>query len=337
MRRLIIGDIHGCYAELQDLLDKAALAAEDEIIALGDIVDRGPDSPRVLEFFRTHPHARSLMGNHERKHVRSFAGEIPPARSQQITRHQLGYAYPAAVAFVETFPTSFDLPEATLVHGFWEPGRSLAEQRPTVIVGTLSGERHLREHYPRPWYELYDGAKPLVVGHYDYLQNGQPLIYRDKVFALDTGCCHGRALTGLLLPEFRIVSVPSRADYWQALRQQYRRLQFTVEPPRVWDHESETLLVQLYAAVVDEHERVMAHLRRDPAFDGLPPRLQGKAYAAYIGDTPLRRYLHWARQGKLSLDSLRREFRQPGRLRAFLRRAGASEGNLKKPENSSPT
>jgi len=92
------------------------------------IVDRGPDSPRGLEFFRTHPRARSLMGHHECKHLRSFAGEIPPARSQQITRHQLGYAYPAAVAFVETFPTSFDLPEATLVHGFWPPGRALADQ-----------------------------------------------------------------------------------------------------------------------------------------------------------------------------------------------------------------
>jgi serine/threonine protein phosphatase 1 len=326
MKRLIIGDIHGCYAELQDLLDKAALSADDEIIALGDIVDRGPDSPRVLDFFQTRPNARSIQGNHERKHLRSFAGEIPPARSQQITRHQLGSAYPSAVAFIETFPTSLDLPEATLVHGFWEPGRSLAGQHPTVIVGTLSGERRLREHYPRPWYELYDGAKPLIVGHYDYLRNGQPLVYRDKVFALDTGCCHGGALTALMLPEFQIISVPSRADYWQALRQQYRRIPFAVEPPRVWDHESETLLVQFYAAIVDEHERVMAHLRRDPAFDALTPRLQGKAYAAYIGDTPLARYLHGARQGKLSLDRLRRDFRHPGRLRMFLQRAGMSFG-----------
>ena len=93
MRRLIIGDINGCYVELLELLDRAALSAEDEIIALGDIVDRGPDSPRVLEFFRApasprpHPRARSIQGNHERKHLHSFAGEIPAAGSQQITRH----------------------------------------------------------------------------------------------------------------------------------------------------------------------------------------------------------------------------------------------------------
>ena len=51
MKTFVIGDIHGCFAELQDLLDKAGIAEGDHIIALGDIVDRGPDTPQVLEFF----------------------------------------------------------------------------------------------------------------------------------------------------------------------------------------------------------------------------------------------------------------------------------------------
>jgi serine/threonine protein phosphatase 1 len=75
-RLLIVGDIHGCYTELCDLLDLAGLSAGDEIIAIGDIVDRGPESQRVLDYFRREPNARSLMGNHERKHVRLFAGEL---------------------------------------------------------------------------------------------------------------------------------------------------------------------------------------------------------------------------------------------------------------------
>ena len=92
-RRLIIGDIHGCFEELQELLDRAGLSREDEIIALGDIVDRGPASPPVLEFFQTQPNARSLQGNHERKHIRSHRGEIKPALSQRITRQQFGERY----------------------------------------------------------------------------------------------------------------------------------------------------------------------------------------------------------------------------------------------------
>lgn len=67
-RRLVVGDIHGCHAELLDLLAAAALSDDDEVIAVGDIVDRGPDSLRVTDFLASRPRATSVMGNHERKH-----------------------------------------------------------------------------------------------------------------------------------------------------------------------------------------------------------------------------------------------------------------------------
>lgn len=214
-KRIIIGDIHGCFDELQALLDVAGMSPDEEIIALGDFVDRGPATPQVLDFFRSRPNARSVMGNHERKHVRSFRGELKPALSQVISRSQLGDArYPGDCNFMAALPWSIELPEALLLHGFMEPGIPLDQQRDTVVIGTLSGEYYLKKRYERPWYELYEGTKPLIVGHHDYLGNGQPLVHQDKVFCIDTGCCHGKALTGLLLPEFRIISVPSRKDYW---------------------------------------------------------------------------------------------------------------------------
>ncbi|MDE3090807.1 MAG: metallophosphoesterase [Chloroflexota bacterium] len=92
MRRLVIGDIHGCWNEFQELLDQAGLSDGDEIIALGNFVDRGPDSPRVLDFFRAQPNARAIQRNHERKHVRSARGEVKAALSQRITRQQQGVA-----------------------------------------------------------------------------------------------------------------------------------------------------------------------------------------------------------------------------------------------------
>jgi len=49
-RCLVIGDIHGCYAELLDLLDRAGLGTGDWILAVGDVLDRGPDSQQVLDF-----------------------------------------------------------------------------------------------------------------------------------------------------------------------------------------------------------------------------------------------------------------------------------------------
>jgi serine/threonine protein phosphatase 1 len=220
MKRLIVGDVHGCLAEFLNLLQLAALSPQDEIIALGDVVDRGPDSPGVLDFFRKHGNARSLMGNHERKHVRSFRGEIEPALSQVLTRRQLGEErYPAAVALMATFPHFLELPEAILVHAFFEPGVPLAAQRDNVIVGTLSGDAYLKQHYDRPWYELYDDSKPIIVGHHDYRNTGEPFIHEGRVYAIDTSCCRGKRLTGLLLPDFKVLSVPSRRDYWKAARE----------------------------------------------------------------------------------------------------------------------
>lgn len=68
MRTLAIGDIHGCLTALTTLLDFVAAAPDDRIIALGDYVDRGPDSRAVLDLLiALHAEGRlvALRGNHE--------------------------------------------------------------------------------------------------------------------------------------------------------------------------------------------------------------------------------------------------------------------------------
>jgi serine/threonine protein phosphatase 1 len=205
MKTLIIGDIHGCYIELQELLARSGIADSDTIIALGDIVDRGSDTSQVLDFFRRQPNARSLMGNHERKHVRAARGEVKLALSQVITRSQLGETYRDALLFMDTLPTWIELPDAILVHGYLEPGIPLSSQLATVLCGTMGGEKHLHNKYDHPWYELYNGEKPVIVGHYDYQRNGQVFVYQERVFGLDTSCVHGKTLSGLVLPDFKMI------------------------------------------------------------------------------------------------------------------------------------
>lgn len=320
MKQLIIGDIHGCYAELLELLDRASLSDQDEIIAVGDIVDRGPDSPRVLAFFRQHPRARSIQGNHERKHVRSWRGEVMPALSQCITRQQVGEAaYLDAVAFMDVLPRFLELPEAILVHGFWEPGLSVAEQREVVIVGTMTGELYLRERYVRPWYELYNGEKPLIVGHLDYLGTGQPLIYQDRVFGLDTGCCCGSSLTGLILPEWKFVSVRSQTNHWQQVKAEFKSIprERAPEPPVIWDETDMAVLNLICVHFLREHEQMLTQLRARAAFDTLSEHEQARMYAEQIGSTPLARFLHLARRGELAPERLRRIFRKPDQARGF--------------------
>lgn len=222
MRYFVIGDIHGCYAELQDLLDKAALNSDDQIISIGDLVDRGDDSASVVEFFRDTPNASAIMGNHERKHIRWFDDRVEPAASQIITRKQITEdIYPEVIGYMSDLPLYMDLPDALLVHGFYEPGVALEDQRETVLVGTMTGEEYLRKRYSWPWYERYDGDKPLIMGHRDYTEKMQVLNYKDRVWGIDTRCVYGGTLTGLFLPDFKLISVPSRGDHWSHLQREY--------------------------------------------------------------------------------------------------------------------
>jgi serine/threonine protein phosphatase 1 len=209
-RRFIIGDIHGCWRTLRALLDKAGLNEADEVISIGDMVDGGGNSAGVLRYFRHTPHVCAIMGNHERKHVWSYRGQVAAGDAQVETRAQIGEAdYPAALAWMAALPNYLDLPEALLVHGFYLPGVPLTGQPPMVLTGTLEGEALVRERCAWPWYEHYDGEKPLIVGHRDYTGQQQVLNFRDRVFGLDSRCVYGGNLSGLLLPEFRVVQVRS--------------------------------------------------------------------------------------------------------------------------------
>lgn len=329
----LIGDIHGCWEELQELLQKAGPGPDDRIIAVGDIVDRGPDSRKVVEFFTHTPNALSLMGNHERKHLASRAGLCAPALSQLLVKEQLGAEYDAFIDVFAKFPLFLVLEGAITVHGFFEPGVPLAEQRENVLCGVMSGERYLENKYGRPWYERYEGP-PLIVGHHDYRGDHEPLVHRDLVYGIDTGCCRGGRLTGLILPGFRFVSVPARANYWAAAtlaaRQREGAYRGVADMP--WP--------RLRRRAQGADPRSASHRRVVEAAEGAVARLVAAAQACVSewlsGSTdpteaghivherarpghPHAWVFHLAAKGKLRAEILFDRFRDPQRLFDFLR------------------
>jgi serine/threonine protein phosphatase 1 len=316
---LVVGDIHGCSDELHALVAQARLSAGDEVIALGDLFDRGPDPAGVLRFFKERPRARSVLGNHERKHLLIRNGAVAPAISQIVTRELLGRIYDEAVSFMARLPLVIELSEAIIVHGFWRPGLPLERQEERVLVGTLGAEAALVARFGARWYEHYDGPKPLVVGHHDYLHDGRPLVYRDRVFGLDTGCCHGGALTGLLLPSFRLISVPSRGNHWGRLRQRFARER--EQARRTTDLElNEDVLAGIARSIEDASRRVLSRLRARGAYDELPQREQARLFALIVGDGPFAALMHRARTGNLNVRGLRGVLRSRERLQSVLRR-----------------
>ncbi len=231
-KTLVIGDIHACTDELEALLDKVGPASDDQIISIGDIVDRGPYPLRAVKFFSNTPHARSLMGNREHKHILASEGRMEYARSRLITREQLGDAYDEAIAYFRTMPTGIELDEAYLLHGYWEPGVSFDQQTKAIRLGHPEGDERLSNlGIWEAWWPHYDGDKPQLIGHREY----PFLVYEGAsapIYALDTRCVYGGELTGVLLPDFTVFSVPSRMDYSEATNQRYAHLlqqQFTIE------------------------------------------------------------------------------------------------------------
>lgn len=68
-----ISDIHGCYSQFMALLEKIQFSDDDFLFLLGDYIDRGPDSKKILDFVIKSPsHVKCLMGNHEEMMVMAY-------------------------------------------------------------------------------------------------------------------------------------------------------------------------------------------------------------------------------------------------------------------------
>ena len=214
-RKIVIGDIHGCYDELLDLLDRIGPAEDDLLIPGGDIIDRGPKSVQVFHFFQSQKNAIVLMGNHERKHVRGVL-----SLSQKITRHQFDRKYTRAKSWMSIFPYFFEDKDVIIVHAALQPGVTMKDQQENILCGTMSGERRLKALLVgKKWNEAYNGIKPVIFGH--KVVGKTPLIYKDRVFGIDTGACHGGRLTAITVPEFRVYSVKARQNYWSRAKHEW--------------------------------------------------------------------------------------------------------------------
>lgn len=210
MRDIVIGDIHGCYDEFILLLEEVGYSKDDRIISVGDIVDRGPDSVKVYDFFRNHPRHIVVTGNHENKH-----GNQVLSYSQEIVKLQFGDRYREFLEWLPGLPYYYETESALIVHAAVEPDIPLKDQKKEVLMGSTSGEKHLTKKYgSEDWTNLYKAEKPVIFGHRVVGDSVQ--IYGDKLYGIDTGVCFGGYLSAVTLPDFKIFSVKSAGNYWKS-------------------------------------------------------------------------------------------------------------------------
>ncbi|MGN9763927.1 polynucleotide kinase-phosphatase [Micromonospora sp. SD12] len=239
----IVGDVHGCRAELEALLVRlgwelrrdergrpvdATHPSGRTAVFVGDLVDRGPDSPGVLRLVMgmvAAGHAICVPGNHEQKLLRRLRGrEVRLTHGLAETMEQLAAepdAFVAEVAsFIDGLVSHFVLDGGRLVvahAGLKEAyqGRASGRVRSFALYGETTGETDeygLPVRYP--WAREYRGSAMVVYGH----TPAAVPEWVNNTICVDTGCVFGGRLTALRYPEKELVSVPAEREWYAPVR-----------------------------------------------------------------------------------------------------------------------
>src|SRR2546426_11805290 len=109
-RTIVVGDIHGCYDELVSLLEKANLAADDRVVAVGDLIVKGRKNREVLDLFSSDPRFSSVIGNHDLAVLKFWQGNnIQLKDSQKRAALELEFDKERYLAYLSSLPFVIDL------------------------------------------------------------------------------------------------------------------------------------------------------------------------------------------------------------------------------------
>jgi serine/threonine protein phosphatase 1 len=215
-RLIAVGDIHGCHNEFSDLLGLLELADGDRLVLLGDLVNRGPDSCKVIDLAKG-AGAVSLLGNHELRLLKfRKTGDRKYMKEHDI--ETFGLLRPEDWAYMEAMPLTFEEPElnTVFVHGGFLPNEPWQRQPAEVVtrIQVVDKEGRPRKRADAPdapsWADLWGGPPFVVYGH-----TPRPDVYRLKwSIGIDTGCVMGGHLTAYVLPDRRVVQVKARQRYF---------------------------------------------------------------------------------------------------------------------------
>jgi len=242
----IIGDLHGCFDELVELLTQLGYSVEKQsnvpgslaysvklpegrkVVFLGDLVDRGPKIPEVLRLAMSMVKAGTALcvpGNHDIKLMRKLRGkDVQITHGLADSLQQLDNEPPEFRAqvsdFLDELVSHYVLDEGKLVvahAGMKEEmqGRGSGKVRDFALYGETTGET---DEFGLPvrynWAAEYRGRAMVVYGHTPVPQPD----WLNRTINIDTGCVFGGNLTALRYPEKELVSVAAREMYAQPVK-----------------------------------------------------------------------------------------------------------------------
>ena len=209
-RTIVIGDIHGCFDELSDLLELARLRPNDRVIAVGDLIVKGPKNSEVLDLFSSDPRFTSVIGNHDRVIRQYWRGEpVPLTKEQRTAARELEPRREVYFEYLRKLPFTIDLGSHLVVHAGVRPGVPIEHQMAADLteMRTMGADPERRKGVP--WYEIYKGEQIVLFGHWP---SREPRM-AERAIGLDTGCVYGRKLTAYIVESNEFLAVPARDKY----------------------------------------------------------------------------------------------------------------------------
>ncbi|HEY9661629.1 MAG TPA: metallophosphoesterase family protein [Allocoleopsis sp.] len=165
-RRIFIGDVHGHYDGLMQLLELVAIGSADQVHFVGDLIDRGPKSAEVVRFIRENAYP-CVLGNHEQLLLEAFPGNKVSQYALQAWLQSggqatvLSFEQPETLLehldWFRTLPTHLDLGDVWLAHAGLHPRLPVHEQTPQEYCW-------IREEFhsmPKPYFS----DKVIITGH----------------------------------------------------------------------------------------------------------------------------------------------------------------------------
>jgi diadenosine tetraphosphatase ApaH/serine/threonine PP2A family protein phosphatase len=223
-RHIFIGDIHGCFDELTDLLSRVQVTESDVVVALGDLTRKGPAPDRCIELWRDRRYL-SVLGNNDAKILERASKLRHRLFARRPDRRVL--QRPDLLREIELWPLFLDFQDAGVVavHGGVLPNsnRFSAELVPREAALELRYVRRRGDQWrmvprgkqqdgDRFWSEVWDGDRIVVYGH---TPQREARIDRRSI-GIDTGCVYGGKLTAVVFDQpgkWRLVDVPARRAY----------------------------------------------------------------------------------------------------------------------------
>lgn len=202
MRTLIIGDIHGCIRELEEMLRLFSPQKGDLIYSVGDVINKGENPGRCVELMRE-LNVKTVLGNHEYWFLKIFPmkshhTELETAEIIELEKHY---------EWIKKRPLYYEEDDFIVLHAGLNPALPLHRNPTETIIAVR--ELELADGSLTPWFNLYRGTKHIFFGHWAKLgfYEGQ------YVTCLDSGCVYGNKLTGYILEEERYLEVKAMKQY----------------------------------------------------------------------------------------------------------------------------